>query len=237
MTYVDLPNAKFPCCCLRMLCFPMSLFWLQATIDIPLRVSANEVRVWEQAKLKCLDRCGSGAQWCSIVWGFGGGGGKSGSEGHCPNRNSVPKPSLSGGGLVMEDSVIFSITYAASSFMHKHPNGVRLTPVCAMRRARVYQNNEKEGMKISSALTCLSVSCLTKIKNSPISQQCPLYYFLGPPRPSEIHCQGDTPLSLALIPSTNLYGSHTRELYQSSLNIKVTNFALSLIISWVQQIL
>jgi len=39
----------------------MSLFWLQATIVLPLRVSANEVRVWEQAKLKCLDRCGSGA--------------------------------------------------------------------------------------------------------------------------------------------------------------------------------
>ena len=116
------------------------------------------------------------------------------------------------GGLVMEDSVIFSITYAASSFMHKHPNGVRLTPVCAMRRARVYHNNEKEGMKISSALTCLSVSCLTKLKNSTISHQYPLYYFLGPPRPSEIHCRGDTPLSLALIPSTNSYGSHPTEL-------------------------
>ena len=40
-----------------------------------------------------------------------------------------------GGGLVMEDSVIFSIPYAASSFMHKHPHGARLTPIRAMRQA------------------------------------------------------------------------------------------------------
>jgi len=85
----DSPNAEFPCCCcFRMLCFLISLFWMRATIGLPLRASSNEVRVWERAKLQCWDRCGGGATLCSIGWGYGDGG-TSGRERHASTRNSV----------------------------------------------------------------------------------------------------------------------------------------------------
>jgi hypothetical protein len=113
---------------LRMLCFPMCLFWLWVTNGLPLRASSNEARVWERAELQCLDRCGGGASWCSIGWGCGVGG-TSGCERHAPTRNSVPTlswPGAGGGGLlVTENSVIFSVRYAARSFMHKHIHMVR----------------------------------------------------------------------------------------------------------------
>jgi hypothetical protein len=38
-----------------------------------------------------------------------------------------------------------------------------------------------------------------------ISHHYPLFYLLGPPRPSETKWRGDTPLGLALIPSTNSF--------------------------------
>jgi len=66
----------------------------------------------------------------------------------------------------------------------------------------------------SSSSTCLSVSCLTKLKNNPIiSHHYPLY-LLGPPRPSETDWWGDTPFCLALINSTNLCGSHPLSFHQ-----------------------
>ena len=50
----------------------------------------------------------------------------------------------------------------------------------------------------SSSSTCLSVSCLTKLKKyKSISHHYHLIYLLGPPRPSETNWRRKTPLSLA----------------------------------------
>ena len=50
----------------------------------------------------------------------------------------------------------------------------------------------------SSSSTCLSVSCLTKLKKyTSISHHYHLIYLLGPPRPSETNWRRKTPLSLA----------------------------------------
>ena len=124
MTAGDSPSAEFPCCCrLPMLRSTMSLFWLWATIGLPLKASSDEVRVWDRAKLTCVDRwevAHRGAKWVEAVG--------AGCAGQSSTRNYVLlsyRRCRRGEGGPTEDSVIFFVRYTEWSLMHKHIHMVR----------------------------------------------------------------------------------------------------------------
>jgi len=66
----------------------------------------------------------------------------------------------------------------------------------------ITHNSDGRALPDKEDSSCLSVSCLTKLNYYPtIAHHHPLFYLLGPTRPSETNWQGDTPLSLALFSS------------------------------------
>ena len=106
---------------------------------------------------------GSAWRWRLVVrHGLGcGSGGTSGCAGHSPTRNSILTPTCpgrGGGAVVTEDCHILrpvKICRPVCSEVFNartYPHGARLIPTRAMRRARVYQNNKQEGIKILSVV-------------------------------------------------------------------------------------